>query len=337
MTRGKLIHPHFDVLLLGGASLICSILFYVSGLQNETLGPYFIYALLLFSYPHFMASMKVFYFQPGVLRQHPFIGIWIPLAMILFFFGIAYTGSSRALMASAQVAVLLLYWHFLKQSYGVSLWLSANSPKKMLETKKKLLLIGCLFFGAYGYLGSQQQGGNSRVFRTDVPSFHLQHWAITLFGVLSYVVMGAFVIWSIRDLLKDRENADFQWPGFIPLAAMITWFEPHFNQSPVTYLLPIFHAMQYMPFPVRGTLNENPGPKSTLRFALYLVGLVLVGGLLFEALPYAGAHLFTSTDPKFIFGGISLFINLHHYFIDSVIWRFRNPAVMKRLAPIAAY
>jgi hypothetical protein len=26
-----------------------------------------------------------------------------------------------------------------------------------------------------------------------------------------------------------------------------------------------------------------------------------------------------------------LFINIHHYFIDNVIWRFRDPVVRQRL------
>jgi hypothetical protein len=233
-------------------------------------------------------------------------------------------------MLCGQASVLLLYWHFLKQAYGVSLWLG-NVPGNPLEaSKKKLLLVGCMLFGAYGYMGTQGSAGFARIFRTSIMSFHVQPWAITLFGVLGYITLGQFIILSAWDYFKKREKADFHPRGLIPLFAMVTWFDPHFDSSPVIFLLPIFHALQYLPFPIRTEINAR-GQK---RMAVFLVSLILAGALLFEGLPRASSLLFPSVNDFYFFGSVSIFLNLHHYFIDSVIWRFRDPAVLRRLVRV---
>lgn len=337
-NRRFLIHPQLDLLLLGGLSLICSVVFLLLGTDPAIFAPYVLTMLLIFSYPHFLASSVVFYSHRAVFKEHPYIALWIPLGLIAFFIWIVANGSTLALMLCGQAAILLLFWHFLKQAYGVSLWLG-NIPGRPLEkSKKTLLLAGCMFFGAYGYMGTQGSGGFERIFRTSVARFHVQPWAITLFEVLGYLTLGQFLIFSLWDYCKKRERADFHPRGIIPLLAMMTWFEPHLYGSPVIFLLPIFHALQYLPFPIRTEINaiaKRPAAVGTgPRIALYFVGLILIGALAFEGLPRASAFLFPSVQSFYFFGCVSIFLNLHHFFIDSVIWRFRDPVVLQRLAPL---
>ena len=322
---------------MGGLSLICSVVFYLLGTDASIFAPYLLAMLLIFSYPHFLASTVVFYSHRGVLKDHPFIALWIPLGMLAFFVWVAVRGSTLALMLCGQASVLLLFWHFLKQAYGVSLWLGNVPGNAVDESKKKLLLIGCMFYGAYGYMGTQGMGGFAKIFRTTIPSFHVQPWAITLFEVLAYLTLGQFLILTAWDYYKKRERADFHPRGLIPIFAMMTWFDPHFDSSPVIFLLPVFHALQYLPFPIRAEINavaRQPGARGKgLRIALYFAGLILIGALAFEGLPRASAFLFPSVQSFIFFGSVSLFLDLHHYFIDSVIWRFRDPVVLRRLVP----
>jgi hypothetical protein len=59
-------------------------------------------------------------------------------------------------------------------------------------------------------------------------------------------------------------------------------------------------------------------------------GAVLSGWLAFEFVPNAvDSYLATwnTWGMFFFFTAASLFINIHHYFIDSVVWRFKDPEV----------
>jgi hypothetical protein len=63
---------------------------------------------------------------------------------------------------------------------------------------------------------------------------------------------------------------------------------------------------------------------------MLVTGLVMAGWLAFEMVPntldtalgtFGAWHMF------FFFTAAMLFINVHHYFIDNVLWRFKDPEV----------
>ena len=76
-------------------------------------------------------------------------------------------------------------------------------------------------------------------------------------------------------------------------------------------------------------------PKSVLRFTRFVVIGLLLGALGFWGLPIAFENLvpydhdvFGATAFFFMFW---IFINVHHYFLDNVMWRRQNPDVGKHL------
>jgi hypothetical protein len=67
-----------------------------------------------------------------------------------------------------------------------------------------------------------------------------------------------------------------------------------------------------------------------VRATAIVVGVVLAGWLAFEFLPNSFDNLlgtFNAWGMFFFFTAAMLFINIHHYFIDNVLWRFRDPEV----------
>ena len=61
-----------------------------------------------------------------------------------------------------------------------------------------------------------------------------------------------------------------------------------------------------------------------------IVGTVLAGWLFFEFLPHTVDNVlgtYASWQMFFFFTAAMLFINIHHYFIDNVLWRLRDPHV----------
>jgi len=63
-------------------------------------------------------------------------------------------------------------------------------------------------------------------------------------------------------------------------------------------------------------------------------GAFILGALFFEFIPNfldENFPVFTHITPNLFLISFILFINIHHYFIDSVIWKGTNPDVREYL------
>ncbi|MEQ1898631.1 MAG: hypothetical protein ABL971_14725 [Vicinamibacterales bacterium] len=76
------------------------------------------------------------------------------------------------------------------------------------------------------------------------------------------------------------------------------------------------------------------GRRMELRATVLVVALVAAGWLAFEIIPNSlDVQLATygSWRMFFFFTAAMLFINIHDYFIDNVLWRFRDQGVQRYL------
>ncbi len=98
--------------------------------------------------------------------------------------------------------------------------------------------------------------------------------------------------------------------------------------------VPAFHSLQYLYIAwfmqLREKMGENniaPSPRYAVRESTGWLTVNLIGGaILFAALPWLGAKvsgltLLTAT------GIVIAGVQIHHFFVDGVIWKLRNPKV----------
>ena len=114
------------------------------------------------------------------------------------------------------------------------------------------------------------------------------------------------------------------------------WWLPLTRQSEFYFFMaPLFHAVQYLPFVYRVEESRRRAAGAGPAALVAVVAAVLLAGwLAFELVPGTfDALLDTSAALGFSFFVIAamLFINIHHYFIDNVIWRFGDPVVKEHL------
>jgi hypothetical protein len=116
----------------------------------------------------------------------------------------------------------------------------------------------------------------------------------------------------------------------LPAAAQFVWFMPGKQIVMFYELVPLFHSLQYLYIAWALQIGLRMGGKSqadahgslwqeSLRWALrnYAGGM-----LLFIALPWL---LFWVDLPMATTAGIVLAaVNIHHFFVDGVIWKLRN-------------
>jgi hypothetical protein len=107
---------------------------------------------------------------------------------------------------------------------------------------------------------------------------------------------------------------------------------PQTRQYEFYFLLtPLFHSLQYLAFVYKmEDTRLKSGPNREVRATALVIGVVLAGWLAFEFVPNTldnAVGTFTAWKMFFFFTAAMLFINIHHYFIDNVLWRFRDPEV----------
>src|SRR6185312_42122 len=106
-------------------------------------------------------------------------------------------------------------------------------------------------------------------------------WPEKLARAFAYGSLIVFIAINFHEQRKFRKR-DFDWQGYVPVIATVTWFEPLLATSLVRVVLPVMHAIQYAPFVTRAHVKAEPR-----RWVNYLAlpVLILAGFAFFEWIP----------------------------------------------------
>lgn len=141
----------------------------------------------------------------------------------------------------------------------------------------------------------------------------------------------------------------------VALFAFLTtsiWYLPVLAPPSYAYLIPFFHSLKYLAFVWSFKGNQVAarlqGHKLKVQreiwardFIGYAITVVLLGALAFEFVPKFLDSQNYLRSPELgrspFLAAFLLFINIHHYFIDNVIWKSSNAEVKKYLfaSPVA--
>ena len=114
------------------------------------------------------------------------------------------------------------------------------------------------------------------------------------------------------------------------------------------FFIPLFHSLQYLPFVYKFKKSEFlqsqqaiPPAEKSLRFAkiarlvMFVFGGFALGALFMDLLPGAIDKLVAEDwihfSRNYFIVSFLLFINIHHFFIDSAFWRRDNRDVQQYL------
>jgi hypothetical protein len=145
--------------------------------------------------------------------------------------------------------------------------------------------------------------------------------------------------WSSTAVFWKNYKERGQVPGVnmvVPFVALYVWWLPITRQYEFYFLLtPFFHSLQYLAFVYKMEDTRLRGlDHPEVRGTILAFSIVRAGWLAFEFVPNevdTALGTFNSWQMFFFFTAAMLFINIHHYFIDNVLWRFRDPEVQKYL------
>ncbi|MDE3268999.1 MAG: hypothetical protein OYH77_01805 [Pseudomonadota bacterium] len=336
----------------------------------DQLGAFFVICFLFVNYPHFIASYKLAY-SKGVrfIGRNWFQLLFVPLlltAMIatayVFFDSspfivkhineaLGFVGINTQIVSPAQehgvemMALLLdlMYisvgWHYSKQVYGCMMVYAHYNSYKLTHIQRhiaKWSVLGIWFvnyFSYHTYAGSGDFYGIAMngIGLGEVPK--LISWAG--FGLIIACAC-YFIFWQNYRRYQQLPSVNF----LVPFVAYSIWFLPPFNQ-PFFYMtaVPFFHSLQYLVFVYRiekeKLIATDVSANRKNIIATALIMLLIIGGwlsfnlvpeLLDEVTGISSIH-----NVAFFVAAAHIFINIHHYFIDNVIWRFDNTDIKKYL------
>lgn len=350
--------PVVDFLCLGGSSLL---LLPVIALLPEmdhyaSVSAAMLLVAHLVNHPHFSHSYQIFYrgFRHKALTsalgrdmqaRYLFAGLVAPGLLAAFFLYGIVAADVRLLGYAANLMALAVGWHYVKQGYGMLMVDAALKRRFFTDDTKKVLLINCYVVWTASWLGfnaaaSEQSlwGLSYYAFAVPQPMVLAAKCAAALSGAASMVVLA----------LQWRRTGALPFNGVIAyLVSLYAWLMFVVVHPVWTLIVPALHSLQYLVVVYRYQLNYETAHLSTEGYkagsltrrlfganplphmAGFFITAAILGFLGFWGLPTL-ADLIVPYDWVALPGTLFLFvfwifINVHHYLIDNVMWRRGNP------------
>lgn len=311
------------------------------------------HAALVINNPHFAVTYLLFYkdakkrvfgdvYPPLQRARYVAAGLLIPLGLLAWAGSALASGSARSMGFLIQLMFLLVGWHYVKQGFGILTVLSARRGYRFGAIERRVVLAHCFAGWAYAWASPADPGKvlheKGVIFRSIAHPAGLELCAGVAFAVstAALIAMLGWGWWRERRL-----------PPLGPLVGFLVtiWLWTVYSSIDplMMYVIPALHSVQYL-YVVwllrrnEARANEGPpnfGKPAAVKVGALAVSAIALGWFLFRGLP-------SFLDGAFVLGGtpgdrtgglgetpylaaIFVVVNIHHYFMDNVIWRRENP------------
>lgn len=327
----------WDFLLMGGASLLCYAAMRMFTDNERTSGIITAGATLawVINWPHFAATSARLYGSKENLRQYPITAVG---AVIIVLCGIAASMASPDVIAPWWLK-LFMFWspyHFSGQTVGLTLLYARRTG--FFFTPLMRLCLSTFVFCSYllpivrfevSTVGSQYYG-------IPYPGLGIPGWTVDVVMALMVVGASGFLVFAGRKAWTQRRAL----PPIVllPAVTQFVWFIPGGNWATFAEFVPFFHSLQYMLVAWSLMLKERldggghaPGTRFVVGESLrWYVVIFVGGGILFAGLPQL-MSLASGTTIWFSTAIVIASVQIHHFFVDGVIWKLRSTNVRSPL------
>lgn len=313
------------------------VMFHAAHVIND---PHFAVTYLLF-YKDFKARAFGDRFKPAQRLRYLLAGLAVPLSLGAWAITALATRSAFTLGLLIQLMFLLVGWHYVKQGFGVFSVLAARRGVRLLPRERIAVLAHCFAGWAYAWASPADPGREMEEKGVVYMSIAHPPWLEHMTHVV-FLSTALPLIW----VLFQKWRHEGRLPILTPLTALLcsiwSWSIYTGIDPLVRYMIPALHSVQYLYFVwlLKGNeARERQGPpwferSAGVRLALLAVSAIALGFFLFHGAPAVldGALVsrravieLGSLGPTPYFAAIYAFVNIHHYFMDTVIWRRDNP------------
>jgi len=366
-TRGgSLFAPWLDFLCLGGGSLLLFIpmMFLDVPRLEPTVAAATLFLAHFINSPHFAHSYQIFYrgfatkafgptYSPQLRTRYIVAGIIAPLALIGFFAVAVASGSTRLLGFGYNIMLFFVGWHYAKQGYGMLIVDAVLKQNFFATHDKRLLIVNSYLCWLLSWAALNNAVASRDLFGLTAYSIPVPQVVFVALGLAT----AATTTLSLAAIYRCwRSGKPFPLNGVVAyLVTLYLWLLFPSLVAPAVFVVlmvlatPAAHSLQYLIVVWRYQLNlERDKCRTAPRTAWY--GQPLARLAYFFAFGMAIAFCGFWVVPtaldyavgynRAIFGGqmfvfiFAIFINVHHYFLDNVMWRRENPDVSRYLFAI---
>jgi hypothetical protein len=348
-----------EFMLVGGLTLVLLPLAWLLrkavGLDSSELAVGFLtfYGAYVINDPHFAVTYLLFYkdirnrslsgaFSRAQRARYVLAGFVVPFALAAWAVLALRLHSAQTLGWMIQLMFLLVGWHYAKQGFGVLTVLSARRGVRLEPRERTVILFHCYAGWAFAWANPTAAAG-------EFEEKGVVYWAPAhprWLELTTGAVLAASTI-ALVAVLAQRWRRGQQMLPLAPLAGLLVtvWSWTIFSSIDplLRYVIPALHSVQYLFFVWLMKRNEaraHEGPPSfgrpvAVRLGLLALSALGLGFFLFRGLP---EFLDTAFVPRLargaapdalgetpFFAAIFVVVNIHHYFMDNVIWRRDNP------------
>ena len=324
-----------DTLIIGGLSIVVwvGLLAFYHPADTRAFFWFALVLSLVVNFPHFSATVYRLYQSPDNIRQFPVTACGLPLIM----FGAVGASFWQPNVIAPYFLMLFLLWspyHYSGQTIGLTMVYARRAGFSM--GRRERMALSAFVFSAFvcGVIRFQH-GGSTEFYGMSVPTLPLPDWmdaaAQAVMWTGAVVFAGFAIVWCIgqRRLVPPII--------LLPAVTHFVWFVPGASLRSFWVVIPFFHSLQYLLIALVMQLKvriDVPGGEHSWR----RVGAearrwgsrnILGGMLLFIGLPAAFVWL---PLPLMTTAGIlAAAVNIHHFFVDGVIWKLRDAATSSAL------
>ena len=340
-----------ETFFIGGFSLITCFAFWSfmdKSASLYTIGTSAAALAFLVNHPHFLSSYVLLYWdnRSELLKKPKYLWAAVVAPFILLSLLVGSVMSKDPVLMGHIITAMFFFvgWHYVKQIFGCVIVSSVRRNIFYSANERRMILLS--LYSIWFFNWAQSHVGN-----TTFDFYGILHYSLGLpeiartvgFWCVGVSVLGVVLLHLRKYLDQGVIPAP---PAVVAYAALLAWYLPMFAHPGYAYMIPFFHSLQYLAFVWLYKKNETaalnvgkPVMDQRRNWIIQFVGFLFVatflGSMAFEWIPkYLDHHSAIDIDG---FGtapwlaAFILFINIHHYFIDNVIWRSDNAMVKKYL------
>ena len=329
-----ILHPVLDFLFVGGLSVIVFVPLLLSGRSDLVLisAGAQAWVATAINMPHFMASYRMIYRSRTMILRHKWASMYVPAILLLSIVGAVWEAQydNVGVVILVSVSSAYLAWHYTGQVWGMMAsyaYLGGNAFEKrerfLIRTSLRILLVWHVTWFLFTQLKDP----------TPVRPLYL----VVSTGTLVALLIGAAGLVMMRRRTGRLPPAR----ALVAWIAIFVWYAVMARDPKAIFWIQVAHALQYLAFPIRVEINRRAAESDSTpahllqHMVLYGVGLLIVSYVIAQVVPGramdAVAGIFGDEPGRVAPVLILMFLNIHHYFTDGVMWKISNPEVRREL------
>jgi hypothetical protein len=334
-----ILNARTDIWFSGGLSVVVLLILAALGLlgSREFLLQEFLILSVLVNGTHFMASYRLLYSSREFAATYPWASYYVPAFLVIWaLVGLAlcsYNPSWRLILELlAATTTLYLALHYTGQAWGMMSSFAFLEGIKFEPGERQLLRRLLRLLAIWHVIWGMK-------ILWPPPSEYVNYVRV-LDVVMNTLAFGSLVAGLVCLYGVGRRcGRSVPLRVVTPFVAIHVWYGFLYCYPQSIFWVQIFHALQYLPFPLRVELNrvDSAGgadsASGTVRHLktgfVYFLTLAFTSAIIFGLIPWISKGLGQGYHTVWV--AIACVINIHHYFIDGCIWHISTPVVRQDL------